>query len=104
MPRPDKLGDLLARVRVAVAEGRFRTSFHARLRQSQRSITLPAILFVLNNGRHEKSQDKFDDAFQTWNYAIRGLSNSQEDTRVIVSFDEESALVVITAFYVGVDG
>lgn len=54
---------------------------------------------MLNTGRHEKAKDKFDEAFQTWNYAVRGWTLDGLDLRVIVSFDDERDLLIITAFY-----
>ena len=57
------------------------------------------MIFVLKNGRHEKAKDKFEEAFSSWNYAVRGKTVDKEDLRVIVSFDEEKKLLIITAFY-----
>jgi len=98
--RPNKIADLLSVVRQCVEEGRYLETVHAQHRQGQRGIILPDILHVLVTGRHEKSKDKFDQAYGAWNYAIRGMTSSEEDMRVIVSFDEESELLIITAFYV----
>ena len=100
MPRPDKLVNLLDRIRMCIEDGRFRVTAHALLRQRQRSMILTDILFVLTTGRHEKNHDKFDEAFRSWNYAVRGLTVNSDDIRVIVSFDEENFLLVITAFYI----
>ena len=52
------------------------------------------------SGRHEKSKDQFDEAFKTWNYAVRGETIDGKDLRVIVSFDHETDLLIITAFYI----
>ena len=68
------------------------------MRKKERSIILPEILYVLNTGRHEKSKDRFDQAFNSWNYAIRGNTLDGIDLRVIVSFDPERNLLIITAF------
>ena len=45
-------------------------------------------------------KDKFEETFQAWNYAIRGRSPSDDVLRVIVSFDEEELMLIITAFYI----
>ena len=63
-------------------------------------ISLPEIIHVLTTGRHEKSKDRFDEVFSAWNYAIRGQTVDGVDLRVIVSFDEERDLLIITAFYI----
>jgi hypothetical protein len=68
-------------------------------RKKQRNITLPEIIQVLTAGKHEKSKDKFDKAFNAWNYAVRGKTLDGLDLRVIVSFDDEKDLLIITAFY-----
>ncbi len=63
-------------------------------------ITLPEILYVLGHGRHEMSKDKFEERFNTWNYAIRGLTLDGDDLIVIVSFDNERGLLIITVFFI----
>lgn len=55
---------------------------------------------MLTTGRHEKSKDRFDDAFSAWNYAVRGQTVDRLDLRFIVSFDDERDLLIITAFYI----
>ncbi len=79
--------------------GAYRNTFHAIERKAERNITLPEIIHVLRTGRHEKSKDHFEKAFNTWNYAIRGKTIDEMELRVIVSFDEEKDLLIITAFY-----
>lgn len=95
--KPPKLANLLDSVRDCIRLGKYRDTYHARLRQKERSITLLEILHVLNTGRHEKSKDTFDLAFTAWNYAIRGDTIDGKDVRVVVSFDEERDLLIITA-------
>jgi len=72
---------------------------HSEKRQKERKIILPEIIHVLNTGRHEKSKDRLDDSFNSWNYAIRGWTLDGLDLRVIVSFEAEGDLLIITAFY-----
>lgn len=99
--RPAKHTQLLDLIRSRVMIDRFVTTVHANERQFQRFITLQQIKYVLCNGHHEKSKDKFDEEFSAWNYAIRGRTFDDIDLRVIVSFDEESDLLIITVFEVG---
>lgn len=72
--------------------------------QKKRSITLGQIKYILGHGRHEKSKDKYDESYSAWNYSIRGDTFDAIDLRVIVSFDEEDDLLIITAFEVGKGG
>ena len=100
--KPGKHPKLFKTVGDCVREGRYIQTVHVQLREIQRNIVLPDILNVLETGRHEKSKDKFDENYLAWNYAIRGkgLDDSKKDIRVIVSFDQEEDLLIITAFYV----
>jgi len=86
-------------IRNCISAGAYRDTFHAIERKAERNITLPEIIHVLRTGRHEKSKDHFEKAFNTWNYAIRGKTIDGMVLRVIVSFDEEKDLLIITAFY-----
>ena len=52
-------------------------------------------------GYEEKIKTRFDEQYNTWNYAIRGKTKiDQIDMRIIVAFDEEGMLI-ITVMYVG---
>lgn len=97
--RPEKHDKLLQRIRTCIESGAYRDTFHAMERKAERNISLPEIIHVLNTGRHERSKDQFERAFNSWNYAIRGETVDGLDLRVIVSFDEERDLLIITAFY-----
>lgn len=97
--RPLKVADLKTKIGLCLDEGRYVETTHVQLRQLQRGITLNDILFVLRNGRHEKSKDVFDKAFQAWNYAIRGFNVDKKELRVIISFDDEEDLLIITVFF-----
>lgn len=97
---PEKIPNLIERVKAAVESGNYLDTFHSKLRQGHRSITRPEIIFVLKNGFHEKRKDKFDHAFKEWNYAVRGKTIESKDLRVIVSFDK-SNMLIITAIDLG---
>lgn len=98
--RPNKVQDLLTLVRSCLENGRYRDTAHAIYRKKQRKILLPEVLDVLHNGRHEKRKDQFDEQYGEWNYAVRGKTVIGDDMRVIVSFDKERDLLIITAFYI----
>jgi hypothetical protein len=83
-------------VREHLERGRYLDSRHAHLRQSERNISRPELLYVLRTGFHEKKRDRFDEVYQAWNYAVRGKTVDKRDLRVIVTFDE-SGMLIITA-------
>ena len=97
---PKKIENLIERIRNCITLGAYRDTFHAIERKNERNITLPEIIHVLSTGRHEKSKDRFEETFKSWNYAVRGQTIDGLDLRVIVSFDEERDLLIITAFYI----
>ena len=97
--KPKKIENLLERIRNCISSGAYRDTSHAIERKAERNITLPEIIHVLKTGRHEKSKDHFEEAFNAWNYAIRGKTIDGFGLRVIVSFDEEKVLLIITTFY-----
>lgn len=101
LDRPSKHPRLLDLIRNKVMTDRFIATVHAKDRQFQRCITLQQIKYVLCNGYHEKSKDKYDEVYSAWNYAIRGRTFDDVDIRVIVSFDEEDDMLIITVFEVG---
>ncbi|CRX39192.1 DUF4258 domain-containing protein [Estrella lausannensis] len=98
--RPKKIEYLTERIKSCIASGAYRDTFHAALRKNERNISLPEIIHVLKTGRHEKSKDQFDEVFKAWNYALRGETVDGLDLRVIISFDDERDLLIITAFYI----
>ena len=98
--RQEKKNNLLSLIHQCIEAGSFVETVHAQQRQREREIILPDILHVLMTGYHEKRKDQFDEVWQSWNYAIRGRTTSSEELRVIVTFDEEITLLIITAFYI----
>jgi len=99
--RPEKLEsrELLERVRQAIESGDYLDTRHAQDRRSQREISRLEMESVLKTGRHEKAKDQFHEAYEAWNYAIRGKTIDKRDLRVVVSFEEK--MLVITAIEIG---
>lgn len=93
--RPPKRLDLLDAVHSALAAGTYLDTVHAVERQQERKITRPEYLYVLKNGFHEKSKDTFDEAYHSWNYAIRGKTVDRRDLRVVVTFEEGLLIVTV---------
>ena len=91
-----KLPDLLAVVSRRAEQGNYVILRHARERGIQRNITEPEWLYVLRNGWHEKRKDQYDEAHQAWSYSIRGKTLDERELRVIVSFDDDPQMLIIT--------
>ena len=92
--RPEKVLDLLKKIRDAIESGIYFPSGHAVKRCIERGITRPEYEYILKNGFHESKKDVFDNAYNTWNYAIRGKTLEKRELRIIVSFDENGLLVI----------
>lgn len=103
MARPKKIEDLLETVRNCIKLRRFRVSGHAQERMSTRNVPLPEVLHVLKTGWSEKREDKFSEEFNTWKYSIRSQTKDEKDVRVIVAFDAETKVVVITVIDLNLD-
>ena len=68
--RPPKIENLLSEIRECIETGNYRISIHSHVRQEERCIDLTDVRYVLKNGYHEKVKTRFDEAFNTWKYAI----------------------------------
>lgn len=92
--KPEKEPNLLQKIKGAINSGQYRDAIHATERSIEREITRPEYLYVLKNGRHEKSKDKFKQEYNSWNYAIRGKTLDERELRVVISFEENGLLVI----------
>ncbi len=101
-PRPLKIDCLLDVVKKCIESGRYISCLHLEQREEERNITRQEVLYVLLHGRHEKMQDDFDEAYQKWNYAIRGKTLDARELRVFISFDEAIKMIIITTYEIGV--
>ena len=97
--RPSQFDDLFPMIRHCLDMGIYRQSKHAIERELERKIDLPDVLYVLKNGYHEKRKTSFDEAFQTWKYAVRGKTLDEIDVRIIIAF-EDSGMMIITVMHV----
>ncbi len=68
---------------------------HAKERMREREITRQEIWHVLKTGRREPRKDAYNNAFNTWNYAMRGNTLTDRTLRVIVTV--VGRVVVVTA-------
>jgi hypothetical protein len=98
--RPPQLDELFPKIQDCLNKGHYRQSRHAIERGSEREIDIPDVLYVLKNGYHEKQKTSFDEAFQTWKYAVRGKTLDEIDIRIIIAFDN-IGMMIITVMHVG---
>lgn len=99
--KPEKLKNVLDKIKVCIENGQFILTVHALDRQSERLISLPETLYVLKTGYEEKRKTTFDNERNTWKYAIRGKTiRDKTNVRVVVAFDEDE-MVIITVVNVG---
>lgn len=94
MKYPPKIENLLEIVRNCLDRGKYLDTRHVTERRLERSITRMEILYVLRSGFCEKKKDKFDEAYNSWNYAIRGKTMDKRELRIIVSFDKNNMLII----------
>lgn len=94
--KKEKITDLLVQVRKCLDKGSYIFTQHALVRRKERLLVLPDILHVLKNGWHEKKKDIWNKQFGEWDYAIRGVTEDNHHVRVVVSFDEQLELLIIT--------
>ncbi len=95
--RPPKISNLMDVIRECLDRHRYLDTRHATDRQLERSITRPEVIYVLRGGHHEKSKDRFDEQYAAWNYSVRGRTVDRKEIRIIVSFDESTGMLIITA-------
>lgn len=66
------------------------------MRQIDRMVPLPDVIYAIDQGHREKGRDRFDNGHNAWNYSIRGKATDQRALRIIISFDDDSELLIIT--------
>jgi hypothetical protein len=101
--KPTKKTDkeLWALIEEKVQSGDYIFLPHAKIRQKDRSITDIDVLDILENKAKRKRQrnkrkDSYTEGFVDWNYCIEGLGIDQNKLRIIVSFEEELNLLIVT--------
>lgn len=91
--RPKNL-DLIRHVRELVEKGSLRYSAHAEERMAQRWIIKPEVEFILRKGYHNQMKDKFNEDYDSWDYAIEGKTIDNRKLRIIIALVEPNILVV----------
>lgn len=96
MSLPDKISDLMKKLKQAVLKGQLNYSQHAVMRMRERDIVRLEVEYVLKNGFHEKRKDLINEAFGSWDYAVRGKTLDGRRLRIIVAFERPHFLVITT--------
>ena len=78
-----------------IEHGKYRLTKHAAEEQAKDEIDLRDTVHVLKTGSHEKGKTSFNNAFQVWNYAIRGKTEDLKTVRVIISFSREMMIITV---------
>lgn len=97
MKPPNFLDNVQLRSKILehIKDGKYRLTKHAAEEQAKDEIDLQDTLHVLKTGLHESKKTRFDSAFKTWNYAIRGKTEDLRNVRVIISFSTEMMIVTV---------
>lgn len=89
-----KIIDLIRQVRETLKKGGLRYSAHAEVRMVERKIIKPEVEFILRIGHHNQKKDKYNDEYNSWDYAIEGKTIDNRKLRIILAFVEPNILVV----------
>ena len=95
MSNRPKLTDISKTALEYLFQGNLRYSNHAEDRLNERKITRQDVHHVIENGFHEKREDRWDPDRKCWKYAMR-CQNIDETTtlRIILVIDEDIILLV----------
>jgi hypothetical protein len=94
MTKPVKAKDILKQTHEAVKKGSILYSAHANERMLERKILRPEIEFILSNGHHEIRKDKYNEDFESWDYAIKGTTVDGRALRIIVAIVQPNIFVI----------
>lgn len=92
--RPPKKVNPLAEARHCISEGRYTVTYHAKVRQVDRVVPLPDVLYVIEKGHWEKRRDRIEAGNNTWSYSIKGKATDKRELRVVISFDDSGLLII----------
>lgn len=95
--KASKIDNILEIISDLLKSDRYRYSLHALERMAQRKITRPEVLQILKKGHHEKVKDVYDEMFNSWNYSIRGKTIDKRELRIVISLDNSTGMIIITA-------
>jgi len=88
----------LYRIRRCLETGDYILRAHQKQRERERGVTRAEVLFVLKNGKINLNRCGFDTKLQREKYAIQGRTIDSRQLEIIVAFDEEGRLEIITTY------
>lgn len=93
--RPDRseAADILSEIQAAAAAGGVVPSKHARLRMSERNVTLPEIVYVLETGVLEDARTRVEP--EGTSHAVRGETVDGRVLRVVVALVQRVLIVTV---------
>lgn len=100
MKRPEKVENVLEKIKKCIEQKKYTFTNHALQRVKERGIDMATTRYILLKGHEDKRKSFFEEANNSWKYAIEGITKDELRVRVIVAFDEDGMLV-ITVMYVG---
>lgn len=88
--------ELFLAIKKALERKSYIFTSHAFERLIDRNINELTVIRILKSQfkYHEVRKDSYAQSFRSWNYSIVGISPDDEDIRIIVSFEEETMLVI----------
>lgn len=98
MKRDYETSHILQRVRQCLENGYFILKTHQKQRERERGITRAEVLYVLRRGNINPKRGGFDSKFQRDKYAIWGRTVDGRKLEIIVAFDPEARLQIITTY------
>lgn len=90
-----KRPNVLEEVRQATLIGRLIPSPHAQQQMEKRNIQMSDIEEAISRARLEKKKDSLTEDKKEWKYALRGKNDEgDKDLRIVIMFDDPSAIIV----------
>lgn len=89
---------ILQKLRQCLEKGNFVLKAHQKQRERERNITRAEVLYVLKRGHINSERGGFDLRLQRDKYAIWGRTIDGRALEIIVAFDQEDRLEIITTY------
>lgn len=88
--------ELFLAINNAMERKRYFFTSHAFERLRDRNISELTVIKILKSKfkYHEVRKDSYIQSFRSWNYSIVGISPDNEDIRIVISFEEDTMLVI----------
>lgn len=78
-----------------IEEGRYRLTKHADEELKNDDLDLSDALHVLKTGKHDHAKTGLDARYQTWKYAIEGITKDLKKARVVITFVGEMVIITV---------